>query len=79
MFMRKIRTMLREAVKKGLLTEDFVKNLDLHEDCVGFNPKDGAIFVAKGYAKWLFREVDKLEIIEVDLNKNKVKVFGRKT
>jgi len=67
---------LWEAVKIGLLKEEFVRSLDLHEDSVGF--KGSKIFVAKNYARWLFGEVDKLEIIEIDLNEKTVRVLERK-
>ncbi|MHA1834616.1 MAG: hypothetical protein ACTSV7_11595 [Candidatus Baldrarchaeia archaeon] len=67
---------LEEAVKMGLLKEEIVRSLDLHEDSIGF--KGSMVFVAKNYAKWLFRETDKLEIIEIDLNKKTVKVLERK-
>lgn len=68
--------MLWEAVRMGLLKKEFVSSLDLYEDSVGF--KGGKVFVAKNYARWLFGELDKLEVVEVDLNEKTVRVFERK-
>jgi len=66
---------LEEAVKMGLLDDNFVKSLDLHEDSIGID--GNKLFIAKGYTKWLFGKIDRLKIIEVDLDKKTTSVFER--
>jgi len=67
---------LWEAVRMGLLEEEFVKSLDLYEDTIGI--KGSKVLVAKNYAKWLFGEIDKLEVVEIDLDEKTIRVFERK-
>jgi len=45
------------------------RNLDLKEDAVSFINKDNKLYIVKNCAKWLFREIDKLKLIEADLDK----------
>jgi len=62
----------------NLLSRVFVKSLDFRESSMLFSDKDDKLYIAKNYTKWLFGEIDKLELIEVDLDGERVRVFKGK-
>jgi len=76
--MRMLRTKLEKAVEMNLLSKDFVKSLDFKEDAVLFSDKDNKIHIAKNYTKWVFGEIDRMEIVEIDLDEKTVRVLERK-
>ena len=73
--MEMLKLKLEEAVKLNLSSRGFVKGLDLRESAISFSDKDNKLFIAINYAKWLFSELDKLKLIEVNLDGKTVGVF----